>query len=32
MVRSFALGIAAFATTALILVGQNAAFGIGLLG
>jgi len=32
MARSFALGIAAFATTALILVGQNAAFGISLLG
>ena len=32
MVRSFALGIAAFATTALILAGHSAAFGISLLG
>lgn len=28
MARSFALGIAAFATTLLILVVQSAAFGI----
>ena len=28
MARSFALGIAAFATTALILVAQSAAFGL----
>jgi hypothetical protein len=32
MARSFALGIAAFATTALILAGQSAAFGISLIG
>lgn len=32
MARSFAIGLAAFATTALLIVGQNAAFGISLLG
>jgi hypothetical protein len=32
MARSFALGIAAFATTALLIAVQNAAFGISLIG
>jgi len=32
MARSFAIGIAAFATTVLILVGQSAAFGVSLFG
>ena len=32
MARSSALGIAAFATTALILAGQSAAFGLHLFG
>jgi hypothetical protein len=32
MARSFAIGIAAFATTVLIFVGQSAAFGVSLFG
>jgi hypothetical protein len=30
MIRSILIGVAAFATTAVIILGQNAALGIGL--
>ena len=32
MVRSIVIGIAAFAVTTLILIGQSAAFGLTLFG